>query len=191
MSAPFRELVGEVMGPDASLLEEFGVCSVDVEAQDWVRALRAARDDLGCHYFDWLSAVDLGDEGFRIVAHVWSLDRHDGILVRTLVARDAASLPTVTSVYRGADWHERETHEMFGIDFVGHPNLVPLLLPEQFDGHPLRKEFVLAARAAKAWPGAKEPGESEHSPSTRRRTLPPGVPDPSWGPRAPDAQEHP
>ena len=50
---------------------------------------------------------------------------------------------------------------MFGIDFAGHPHLVPLLLPDGFEGHPLRKDFVLAARAAKAWPGAKEPGESD------------------------------
>jgi NADH:ubiquinone oxidoreductase subunit C len=187
MSVPFIELVGEVMGPDATVTDEFDQLCVDVQVADWVDSLLRVRDALGCHFFDWLSAVDLGDDGFGVVARVWSLDRHAGVLVRTQVPRAAASLPTVTAVYRGADWHERETHEMFGIDFVGHPHLVPLLLPDQFDGHPLRKEFVLAARAAKPWPGAKEPGESEHSPPTRRSTLPPGVPDPSWGPRPPDA----
>jgi hypothetical protein len=66
---------------------------------------------------------------------------------------------------------------------------VPLLLPDGFEGHPLRKDFVLAARAAKAWPGAKEPGESDadvHSSPGRRKTRPPGVPDPeTWGPRPP------
>ena len=70
---------------------------------------------------------------------------------------------------------------MFGIDFDGHPNLVPLLLPDGFEGHPLRKDFVLAARVAKAWPGAKEPGESDDdvgSSPSRRKTRPPGVPDP-------------
>jgi hypothetical protein len=76
---------------------------------------------------------------------------------------------------------------MFGIDFTGHPHLEPLLLPEGFEGHPLRKDFVLAARVAKAWPGAKEPGESEESVApSRRKTRPPGVPDPdTWGPRPP------
>ncbi|PYC61749.1 hypothetical protein C7C46_33645, partial [Streptomyces tateyamensis] len=60
----------------------------------------------------------------------------------------------------------------------------PLLLPDGFEGHPLRKEFVLAARVAKAWPGAKEPGESDHEGgSTRRKMQPVGVPDPNeWGP---------
>jgi NADH-quinone oxidoreductase subunit C len=89
-------------------------------------------------------------------------------------------------VWTGANWHERETFEMFGVVFDGHPNLVPLLLPDGFEGHPLRKEFVLASRVAKAWPGAKEPGESDRDTEVaapgRRRMLPPGVPAPGeWG----------
>ena len=90
-------------------------------------------------------------------------------------------------MFRGAAWHERETYEMFGIVFAGHEDLRPLLLPEGFEGRPLRKDFVLAARVGKPWPGAKEPGESEgERQPTRRRMLPPGVPDPAaWGPRPP------
>ena len=112
------------------------------------------------------------------------------VLLRTRIPRNAAALPTATGVFAGAGWHERETHEMFGIDFTGHPHMETLLLPDGFEGHPLRKEFVLAARVAKAWPGAKEPGESDHgtgeaAPAARRRMLPPGVPDPNeWGPLA-------
>ena len=85
---------------------------------------------------------------------------------------------------------------MFGIDFEGFDDgtglgLRPLLLPEGFEGTPLRKSFVLAARASKPWPGAKEPGESDAHPTrspSRRKLLPPGVPDLSWGPRAPGAR---
>ncbi|MGW6310785.1 NADH-quinone oxidoreductase subunit C, partial [Streptomyces niveus] len=107
------------------------------------------------------------------------------LLVRTTVPHEAAELPTALGVYAGAGWHERETYEMFGVTFTDHPNLVHLLLPEAFEGHPLRKDFVLAARVAKAWPGAKEPGESApgHAGPKRRQMLPPGVPDPNeWGP---------
>src|SRR5699024_4258610 len=105
---------------------------------------------------------------------------------------EGSALPSLTGVFAGAAWHERETHEMFGVAVSGFDDgsglgLRPLLLPEEFEGHPLRKSFVLAARASKPWPGAKEPGEGEggstrRAPS-RRRLAPPGVPDPSWGPR--------
>jgi NADH-quinone oxidoreductase subunit C len=79
---------------------------------------------------------------------------------------------------------------MFGVTFDGFDDgsglpLRPLLLPEGFEGTPLRKSFVLTARASKPWPGAKEPGESEtRAAPARRRVAPPGVPDPAtWGPR--------
>ena len=60
---------------------------------------------------------------------------------------------TWSRVYRGADWHERETWEMYGFGFDGHPNLVHIYLPHDFEGHPLRKDFPLLAREVKPWPG--------------------------------------
>src|SRR6185437_12706300 len=103
------------------------------------------------------------------------------------VPREDPVVESVVELFPGAAWHERDTFEMFGITFARHPDLKPLLLPPGFEGHPLRKEFVLASRVAKAWPGAKEPGESDKDTGApgRRRMLPPGVPDPSaWGPDA-------
>jgi len=67
------------------------------------------------------------------------------VVVRTRVPRDNPELPTISKVFPGANWHERETHEMYGIKFLGHPNLTPLLLPEDADYHPLRKDFAGAA----------------------------------------------
>jgi NADH-quinone oxidoreductase subunit C len=64
------------------------------------------------------------------------------IVARTRVPRDHPEVPTLSHLYAGADWHERETHEFFGIHFTGHPNLTPLLLPEDALYHPLRKDFV-------------------------------------------------
>ncbi|MYX74248.1 NADH-quinone oxidoreductase subunit C, partial [Streptomyces sp. SID3915] len=179
------DAVTDVFGPDATAAYAYDLLTVDVPAADWIAALETARSALGCTYFDWLSAVDEPGTGFRVCAHVAALGRGTvrRLLVRTTVAHDAATLPSAVGVYAGAAWHERETHEMFGIGFEDHPHLVPLLLPEGFEGHPLRKDFVLAARVAKAWPGAKEPGESEHGGPKRRTMLPPGVPDPNeWGP---------
>ncbi|KJY30158.1 dehydrogenase, partial [Streptomyces sp. NRRL S-444] len=175
-----------VFGAEAVASSEYEVLTVDVPVGSWIPSLEIARDKLGCTYFDWLSAVDEPGTGFRICAHVVSLEnrRVRRLLLRTTVPHSAPSLPSAVAIYAGAEWHERETYEMFGVVFTDHPHLAHLLLPENFEGHPLRKDFVLAARVAKAWPGAKEPGEA-HDPDApkRRQMLPPGVPDPNdWGP---------
>jgi NADH-quinone oxidoreductase subunit C len=169
--------------------------TVEVPAPQWREAIMTARDELTCDFFDWLSAVDELADGYAVVAHLWSTVERHGVLVRTVLPRVAASVDSIVDIYPGAAWHERETHEMFGIGFDGHPELKPLLLPPEFEGNPLRKDFVLAARVAKPWPGAKEPGES-HEPGAARRApmRPMGVPDPKdWGPtaRAPQAQAEP
>jgi NADH-quinone oxidoreductase subunit C len=155
--------------------------TIDVPAAAWRTAVLTARDELGLDFFDWLSAVDELDEGFRIVVHLWSTRERFGVLLRTIVPRDGASLESIVDVFPGAAWHERETCEMFGIGFPGE--LPGLLLPPGFEGHPLRKEFVLASRVAKPWPGAKEPGEGHGDAPKRQAVRPPGVPAPGeWGP---------
>jgi len=102
-----------------------GQTTVDVDPPDWVGALTRARDELGFGYFDWLTAVDQLAEGFDVVAHLWSLQRREHLLLRTRVPPTGPRLATATGVFAGASWHERETFEMFGIDFAGHAHLVP------------------------------------------------------------------
>jgi NADH-quinone oxidoreductase subunit C len=183
-----------VAGEGASLDISFGGTTVDLPAERWIEAATAIRDDprSAAGFFDWLSAYDDLDAGLAVVVHLWSLAHKRSVILRTRVTRDGGALPSLTSVWPGAGWHERETFEMFGIRFDGHPDLAPLLLPDGFEGNPLRKEFVLASRVAKAWPGAKEPGESDSdllaadaAPGGRRRPIqPPGVPRPgTWGPQ--------
>ncbi|MEV4074773.1 NADH-quinone oxidoreductase subunit C [Nonomuraea fuscirosea] len=171
-------------GDRVDISESYGDTTADVAPADWIALLTYARDDLGHAFFDWLTGVDDPPDAFLVVAHVYNPETGSRLLLRTRVPKDHPHLPTAVGVYRGANWHERETYEMFGVIFDDHPNLVPLLLPDGFEGHPLRKDFILAARVAKPWPGAKEPGESGHGSPSRRKTLPPGVPA-DWGP--PDA----
>jgi NADH-quinone oxidoreductase subunit C len=142
----------------------------------WAEEVAAARD-AGATFFDFLTAVDRGDS-FEVVVRLWDPVARTEHLLTTRCPRDAARVPTLTAVFRGAAWHERAVAELFGIAFDGH-STEPLLLSEGFEGHPLRKDFVLAARVAKRWPGAKEPGEStaDLSPPSRRRAQPLGVPD--------------
>jgi NADH-quinone oxidoreductase subunit C len=173
----------------------------DVPLAEWTIALRAARDE-GFDFFDWLSAVDETDAeevpGFDLVCHLMDTSTTGtGVLGRVLVRTRVPlgqSAASATGLWSGAAWHERETNEMFGIDFAGFKDasglgLRPLLLPNGFDGTPLRKSFVLAARASKAWPGAKEPGDAPDAgpakagPPSRRKVAAMGVPDSTWGPR--------
>ena len=167
--------------PGASGTADGTTVTVDLPRGDWLAALEFSRDESGCDFFDWLSAVDEQDRGLAVVVHLYSIEARQHLLLRTLLPREEPVLPTASGVFRGAAWHERETHEMFGVIFDGHPGLAPLLLPPGFEGHPLRKEFALAARAAQEWPGAKEPGEGAVPARARRRLVPPGVPE-GWPP---------
>ena len=159
-----------------------------VPAEQWVAAVQAARDD-GFPFFEWLAAVDeIGRaDVLRVVLVLRSLERPAEMRVlSTDVPRERPRLDSVRGLFAGAGWHERETAEMFGVEFVGGDPRRLLLAPE-FEGTPMRKDEVLGARAGVPWPGAKEPGESVASPS-RRRMVPPGVPDPAvWGDRDPAA----
>jgi NADH-quinone oxidoreductase subunit C len=150
----------------------------EVPAPDWQEAALAARAE-GFGFFDVLTGVDLEQDGFEVLLRLWDLPGRRGLQLRTRVPRDEPVVPTVVPVFAGAAWHERATAELLGIRFEGHVTR-PLLLPEGFDGHPLRKDFVLASRA-RPWPGVKEPGESAAEAATRRRRpVPPGAPPEGW-----------
>jgi len=155
---------------------------VRVTRDSWRTAGLVARDQLGFRYFEYLSAIDWlpspfglsedsptdapreasteivtgyagGDTRFQVIARVHSLTQKLGIHFKVDLPDDDLSIPTWLPVYAGVNWHEREIHEMFGIDVVGHPYLLNLYLPGEFEGHPLRKDFPLLARHVKPWPG--------------------------------------
>ena len=95
------------------------------------------------YFIESITGVDWPKE--EQIESVYDFNRYDEkslrIVVRTRTPRNNPSLPSITPIYRGANWHERETRDFFGIDFVGHPHLIPLLLPEDADFHPLLKDF--------------------------------------------------
>ncbi len=95
------------------------------------------------YFLEAITGVDWPAE--KQLEAVYDFSRYDfelcRVAVRTRIARDQPHLPTITPIYTGANWHERETHDFFGIVFDGHPHLIPLLLPEDADFHPLLKDF--------------------------------------------------
>lgn len=155
---------------------------VRVRNDAWHRAAEAAKSRLDCEYLSFISAVDwmprpdpptwdpdapsapvqpkettygvTGSEGrFQVFAVVESTDDKVQVIFKTDVDEQAPLVASWTDVYPGADWHERECWEMYGIRFDGHPHLRHLYLPGEFEGHPLRKDFPLLAREVKPWPG--------------------------------------
>ncbi len=93
-----------------------------------------------------------GDSRFQVFARVESRSQHIGVTLKADLGADM-TVGTWSDVFPGADWHEREAWEMYGITFTGHPGLRKLYLPGEFEGHPLRKDFPLLARTVKPWPG--------------------------------------
>ena len=145
-----------------------GTIHVYVSRDQWIAAATAARDDAGLNFFSWLSAVDWAkevavgepaddvenlEERFEVLCRLSSDTEPTAVILSTSLDKDDAWLESLTSVYGGAAWHEREAAEMFGIDFNGHPNLINLYLPQEFEGHPLLKSFALGTREVKPWPG--------------------------------------
>src|SRR5262249_8586662 len=133
-------LVQQEFGVDAAL--DGSVCSVSLRSDQWQPFAQFARRRLGCAYFNWLSAVDWKAEGLEVLARVENLEANLEVVMRTRLAAGEVHCPTLTSVWKGADWMERECYDMFGVVFDGHPDLRRILLSEDWVGHPLRKDWV-------------------------------------------------
>jgi NADH-quinone oxidoreductase subunit C len=150
--------VTELAGPIERSEELHGQVAIHVAPERWVEVATILRDHprLVFNFVTFLTAVDEETE-FEVVLSLWSARRLHRVFVKTRLPHKGAHLATLSGVWRGANWCERETWEQFGIEFDGHPNLVKLLLPVEFEGFPLRKDFLLMTREAKEFPGLKEP----------------------------------
>jgi NADH-quinone oxidoreductase subunit C len=141
------------------LVEQHGHAVATVTTERYRDVCRFLRDDpaVACEYCDFTTGVDFGPEGgFEVVTHLFSIRHRHNVRIKVKLPYDEPVCPTVSDLFPTSNWHERETREMFGIRFDGHPKPVKLLLSEPFEGQPLRKDFPLMSREAKPWPGAVE-----------------------------------
>jgi len=144
--------------------EQHGHAVATVSPERYRDVCRFLRDEpeLDCGFCDFTGGVDFGPErGFEVVTHLYSISHAHNVRIKVRLPFDEPSCPTISDLFPTADWHERETMEMFGIRFEGHPQPVKLLLSEPFEGQPLRKDFPLMSREAKPWPGLVEGEELE------------------------------
>jgi NADH-quinone oxidoreductase subunit C len=151
-------------GDDVEVVDTLGHAVATVPAERYHDVVRFLRDEpeFACNFCDFTGAVDYGpDRGFEVLTHLFSTEHHHNVRVKVRLPAEEPVVATVSDLFPTCDWHERETTEMFGIRFEGHPKPVKLLLPEQFEGHPLRKDFALMSREVKPWPGAVEGEEEE------------------------------
>lgn len=145
---------------------EFETISIKVNVENWISSHKLLRDKFDLKYFSWLSAIDWDNEvsvgdapkeevtpSFEIVTCLSSVDNSNLITISSTINKEESSIPSLVGVYVGANWHEREAFEMFGIDFEGHPNLTKLYLPDGYEGNPMLKSFELISREVKPWPG--------------------------------------
>lgn len=135
------EWVGEV-------IEAFGEITVVVPREKIAEICAFLKQAPGLE-FNMLAdicGVDRGPEEeprFEVNYHLFSISRYHRMRLKVILNEDDAHVPTVTGVWRTANWHERETFDMFGIIFDGHPDLRRILLPDDWEGHALRKDFPL------------------------------------------------
>jgi len=134
----------------ASLASTFGVdiaagvpLVVTVAPEQWEALARYARDTVGCLFFNFLTAVDWKEQGLEVVARVDNLEENVGLMLKTKLGPGVTRCASLTPVYRGADWMERECFDMFGIHFDHHPDLRRILLEDGWEGHPLLKSYAV------------------------------------------------
>lgn len=94
-----------------------------------------------------------GDTRFQVFARVNDIESDRAVTIKADIDDESLAVPTWIPVYPGANWHEREAMEMYGITVTGHPNPRKLYLPGSFEGYPMRKDFALLSRRIKPWPG--------------------------------------
>jgi NADH:ubiquinone oxidoreductase subunit C len=119
-----------------------GLLSVSVEPGSLRAVLTFFRDELRHDCLTFVTALDRPAENrIEAVYRLFSYDAKTAAVVRVKLDRNEARVDSASDIYRTAEWHERETAEMFGIEFAGHPDPRKLLLPDEIEGHPLRKDF--------------------------------------------------
>ncbi len=138
----YERIQARFPGAVEAVVEGPGDAFCVLKADSALSVFRYLRDDHEMRFDLCVSVCGVDDrKDLWVVWHLRSIPREQGAVLKVRVDRADPAAPSATSVWRGADWHERETYDLYGIRFEGHPDLRRILLPEDWPGHPLRKDY--------------------------------------------------
>ncbi len=144
-----KPVVAAVEGYDAAAVTggiyEFGELTLYIDPPKIISVCRFLRHDQGFLRLSGVTALDWYplEPRFEIVYHLHSMERNERIRLKCKIGGEYPAIDTVCSVWRGADWYEREIFDLFGVKFRNHPNLTRILMPDNWEGHPLRKDYPI------------------------------------------------
>jgi NADH-quinone oxidoreductase subunit C len=147
---------GDAIGPLAVTRKD-PFFTVRKDALVEVARFARAEPDLAMDALEDLTALDWPQRNvIEVVLHLFSFTHRHGVVLKVEADRAAPSVPTLSSVWHAADWFEREVYDLFGVAFEGHPDLRRIMLPDDWEGHPLRKDY----REAGGWHGISNEREN-------------------------------
>ena len=161
-----NEFINSIQSTFKNTSYDFDTLKINVDFTSWIDTHKILKKDFNLGFFNWLSAVDWDNEvktgdapkepvtpSFEILSCLSQTNSNNLVISSTVISKENAEIESLVDVFAGANWHEREAYEMFGINFLNHPNLIKLYLPDDYEGNPLLKSFELISREVKPWPG--------------------------------------
>ena len=161
-----NEFINSIQSSFKNTSYNFDTLKINVDISSWIDTHKILKKDFNLSFFNWLSAVDWDNEvktgdapkepvtpSFEILSCLSQTNSNNLVISSTVISKENAEIESLVDVFAGANWHEREAYEMFGINFLNHPNLTKLYLPDDYGGNPLLKSFELISREVKPWPG--------------------------------------
>ncbi len=161
-----NEFINSIQSTFKNTSYDFDTLKINVDFTSWIDTHKILKKDFNLSFFNWLSAVDWDNEvktgdapkepvtpSFEILSCLSKTNSNNLVISSTVISKENAEIESLVDVFAGANWHEREAYEMFGINFLNHPNLIKLYLPDDYEGNPLLKSFELISREVKPWPG--------------------------------------
>jgi NADH-quinone oxidoreductase subunit C/D len=156
VDAPAARVLQAELGPAVKQVTDYrGDLAITVERGAWVKAATLLRDHPELDYklfLDLCGVDDLDDDAddgydrYQVALHLYSVTHGHHVRLKTTAPEKGPSVPTLTGVYKGANWFEREAWDLYGIEFAGHPNLTRILTHDSFVGHPMRKDYPTGQR---------------------------------------------